>query len=220
MGAPVRRGRRRALIAAADGTGPPRRRLRAGHPGTINRERRGLDEDSTFAAIEAPMSVAGRVAAVLDGVVARIVAVGAALVLPLSLLLFLQWPLRDALHAYSREANDLAQLLFALYVSIAITAATRAHAHLAADAAARRYPPALRATLARLAALLVVVPWSTFVLVAAWPSVRQSVAQLESFPETFNPGYFVLRIALLLLVALTLVQATLDAVRPRAAGSA
>jgi TRAP-type C4-dicarboxylate transport system permease small subunit len=166
------------------------------------------------------MSVAGRVAAMLDGVVARIVALGAVLVLPLSLLLFLQWPLRDVLHAYAREANDLAQLLFASYVAIAISAATRAHAHLAADPLARRYPPAVRVAIARLAAVLVVAPWSCFVLVAAWPSVRQSVVQLEAFPETFNPGYFVLRIALLLLVALTLVQAMLDAIRPRAAGPA
>ncbi len=29
------------------------------------------------------------------------------LVLPVSLLLFLQWPLRDLVHAGSREANDL-----------------------------------------------------------------------------------------------------------------
>ena len=62
---------------------------------------------------------------------------GAGLVLPVSLLLFLQWPLRDLLHGYSREANDLAQLLFALYVSLAVTCATRHHAHLAADAFAQ-----------------------------------------------------------------------------------
>jgi len=160
------------------------------------------------------MSVARRVATALDRVVGHIVAAGAVLVLPLSLLLVLQWPLRDGLHAYSREANDLAQLLFALYVSIAITAATRAHAHLAVDTVARRYAHAVQATLARLAALLVVVPWSGFVLIVAWPSVRQSVLQLEAFPETFNAGYFVLKIALLLLVALTLVQAVLDAARP------
>ena len=36
------------------------------------------------------------------------------LVLPLALLLLLQWPLRDGLGAYSREANDTAQAIFAL----------------------------------------------------------------------------------------------------------
>ena len=48
-----------------------------------------------------------------------------------SLLLFLQWLLRSS-WAPSREANDMAQSS-ALYVSVAVTAATR-QAHLAADA--------------------------------------------------------------------------------------
>ena len=145
----------------------------------------------------------------------RIVAAGAVLVLPLSLLLFLQWPLRDALHAYSREANDLAQLLFALYVSVAITAATRAHAHLAADAVARRYPAALRVALARArraARRRAMVGLRAGRRLAAVRSSRS--LQLEAFPETFNPGYFVVRIALLLLVALTLLQAPARRVPP------
>jgi hypothetical protein len=50
-----------------------------------------------------------------DGVIA---ASGLVLVLPLSLLLFLQW--RCAIWCKAtREANDLAQWLFALYVSLA-----------------------------------------------------------------------------------------------------
>jgi len=64
------------------------------------------------------------------------------LVLPVTLLLFLQWPLRDVIQAWSREANDLAQWLFALYVSVALTATSRARAHLAADAFAQRHSAA------------------------------------------------------------------------------
>ena len=45
----------------------------------------------------------------------------AALVLPLALLLFAQWPLRDLVQAHSREANDLAQIIFALYMAVAVT---------------------------------------------------------------------------------------------------
>ncbi|MEO8386304.1 MAG: TRAP transporter small permease subunit, partial [Betaproteobacteria bacterium] len=86
---------------------------------------------------------------------------GALLVLPVSLLLFLQWPLRELVHSYSREANDFAQLLFALYVSLAVTCATRHHAHLAADAFARRYPLRVRGWLNRIAAALVLIPWSS-----------------------------------------------------------
>lgn len=141
---------------------------------------------------------------------------GAGLVLPVSLLLFLQWPLRDLLHGYSREANDLAQLLFALYVSLAVTCATRHHAHLAADAFARRYPLRVRACMSRIAAALVLIPWSSFILYAAMPGVLQSVWQREGFPETFNPGYFIVRAGVALLALLVWLQALLDIFLARA----
>ena len=83
----------------------------------------------------------------LDRTIGVTVAAASILVLPLSALLFLQWPLRDLWHAYSREANDLAQILFALYVGVAITAATRARTHLAADGAAVRLPEWMRRAL-------------------------------------------------------------------------
>src|SRR5262249_49003404 len=84
-----------------------------------------------------------------------VVAGAAVLVLPLSLLLFLQWPLREWVQMYSREANDLAQILFAFYVAVAITAATRAHAHLATDLVARRLSARVRTAVARFASLAV-----------------------------------------------------------------
>jgi TRAP-type mannitol/chloroaromatic compound transport system permease small subunit len=151
----------------------------------------------------------------LDRVVAGIIRVGGILILPLGLLLFLQWPLRDVVQMYSREANDLAQVLFALYVSIAITYATRRDTHLATDLVAQRYSEGTRRTLTRVGSLFILVPWSLFILYAAWPMTVQSVRQLESFPETFNPGYFILKIALLLAAVLVLIQALLDAFRGR-----
>jgi TRAP-type mannitol/chloroaromatic compound transport system permease small subunit len=152
---------------------------------------------------------------VLDRIVGVVILAGGVLVLPVGLLLFLQWPLREVIQSYSREANDLAQCLFALYVSIAITFATRRHAHLATDVVAQGYTENTRRTLARVGALLVLVPWALFILYAAWPMTAQSVRQLEAFPETFNPGYFVLKIALLLAALLVLLQALLDGLRGR-----
>jgi len=126
------------------------------------------------------------------------------------MLLFLQWPLREVVQAYSREANDLAQIFFALYVSLAITAATRQSGHLAADAVARRFQRPTRLRLERLAALFVLIPWSVFVLWAAWPGIVQSVQALESFPETYSPGYFVVKAAVALLVLGVLAQGIID----------
>lgn len=150
-----------------------------------------------------------RLAIAIDRAIERVVAVGAMLAPPLSLLLFLQWPLREVVQIGSREANDVAQILFALYVSIGITAATRQDAHLAVDVIARRYPPKFRAALT-IAATLAVVPWAAFVLYSAGPGILQSVRELERFPDTFNHGYFLVRLALALLAVLVLAQATLS----------
>jgi TRAP-type C4-dicarboxylate transport system permease small subunit len=154
----------------------------------------------------------------LDRALAAITACGLVLVLPVSLLLFLQWPLREWVQAWSREANDLAQVLFALYVSLAVTCATRHRAHLAADALAHRYPRRIRTRLARVAAAVVLIPWAAFMLYAAWPIVAQSVLQQEAFPDTFNPGYFILKLAVALLALLVLLQAVVDAFRHDASG--
>ena len=153
----------------------------------------------------------------LDRIVDAVVRAAAFLVLPVSLLLFLQWPLRDLVRAYSREANDLAQILFALYVSVAITEATRRGAHLAADALAQRYSPLLRERLKRIAACAVLIPWSLFVLYAGSGTTWLSMMQLERFQDTLNPGYFLVRMAAMLLAALVLVQAVVDLFAPRQA---
>jgi TRAP-type C4-dicarboxylate transport system permease small subunit len=149
-----------------------------------------------------------------DRALAAFVGSGRFLVPPVSLLLFLQWPLREWVHAYSAEANDLAQWLFALYVSLALTEATRGRSHLAADSFAQRYAASTRRRVARTAALVCLVPWSLFILVMSWPSVVQSVAQLERFPETYNPGYFIIRASTWLLALLVLLQALIEAARP------
>lgn len=149
----------------------------------------------------------------LDSLLGAVLRLVSFLVLPLALLLFLQWPLREIVQAYSREANDLAQIFFALYISLAITAATRQSGHLAADALARRFHRRTRRRLERIVALLALLPWSAFVLWAAWPSVVQSLRVLENFPETYNPGYFIVRAAVALLALAVLAQGFIDVFR-------
>ena len=139
------------------------------------------------------------------------------LVIPVSLLLFLQWPLRDLLHAWSVQANDLAQWLFALYVAFALSHATRAGTHLAVDGWARRFRPAVQTAIRCAGAVLCVLPWAGFVLIAGTPQVWRSVRGLEAFAETSDPGYFIVKLAAWILALLACCQALLDALRPRGA---
>ena len=50
-----------------------------------------------------------RLLSMLDRLIAGLLRLAGWLVLPIVVLLFLQWPLRDIFRVYSREANDLGQ---------------------------------------------------------------------------------------------------------------
>ena len=154
----------------------------------------------------------------LDRLMRAAIGAGQWLVVPVLVLLFAQWPLRDLLRVYSREANDLGQIFFALYVAIALSAATRAGTHLAADALARSYPPRVRLRIARLGAALGLLPWAVFVLFAGRKFVWWSLAQRELFPDTANPGYFLIKIAMALMALVMIAQAILDIARPKIPG--
>jgi TRAP-type mannitol/chloroaromatic compound transport system permease small subunit len=143
-------------------------------------------------------------------------------VFPLALLLFAQWPLREVVQAFSRQANDAGQLVFAFYVAVAITSASRARSHLASlhvddvpsgsGTVTPCWPRWKQWVL-----LACTAPWCLFMLWAGWPIVMRSVQSLELFPETFTPGYFLIRIALLLMVGLILLDGALQlAARPTA----
>ncbi|MEO5734305.1 MAG: C4-dicarboxylate ABC transporter substrate-binding protein [Rubrivivax sp.] len=147
-----------------------------------------------------------KLAATLD----RLTAAAAWLVLPLALLLFLQWPLRDAVGAWSRQTNDIAQWVFALYVAIAIRAATRGRVHMAAGLFAAGPHSRWRRLLARNGEALCVLPWAVFVLVSGAAPTWRSLVALESFPDTGNPHYFLIRIAAWLLALLMALQALLE----------
>lgn len=140
----------------------------------------------------------------------RTTRIGAWAVLPLALLLFAQWPLRDAVGAWSRQANDIAQWVFALYVALAIREATRRRAHMAAGLFVAGYPSRWRQHIARFGEAICVLPWAIFVLVAGAVPTWNSVVVLEAFPDTFNPLYFVIRVSAWLLALLMALQAIVD----------
>ncbi|HXZ22094.1 MAG TPA: TRAP transporter small permease subunit [Pseudolabrys sp.] len=150
----------------------------------------------------------------LDRLIAAVITGAQWLALPLIVLLFLQWPLRDLFRAYSREANDFGQIIFALFVAVSVTAATRAGTHLAADAVAQRYSPRVRHYIRKIGALLGFVPWALFILIASKRVVIYSLQLRETFPDTANPGYFIIKLALWLMAVMILAQALVDVARP------
>jgi TRAP-type mannitol/chloroaromatic compound transport system permease small subunit len=154
----------------------------------------------------------------LDRLSAALIAAAQWLALPLIVLLFLQWPLRDLVRCCSREANDLGQVIFALYVAFSISAATRAGTHLAADTLAQRYTMRTRRRLKQFGAGLAILPWALFVLLAGKTIVMSSVLGLESFPDTSNPGYFIVKAALWIMAIMIVAQAIIDLFRPAQSG--
>jgi TRAP-type mannitol/chloroaromatic compound transport system permease small subunit len=156
----------------------------------------------------------------LDRLVGAIVAMAKWLALPLVVLLFLQWPLRDLVRLYSREANDLGQVAFALFVAVSVSAATRARTHLAADLMARHYPARTQRHLARIGAAIGLLPWAVFILVISKTTVVSSVRHLEAFQDSGNPGYFMIKLALWLMATVAIAQSLVDLFRPSQAGDA
>ena len=153
----------------------------------------------------------------LDRLIGHVVAATKWLALPLIVLLFLQWPLRDFLHRFSREANDLGQVAFALFVAASVTAATRAGTHLAADLLAQRYSARARRILNQVGSAVGLLPWALFILVAGKITVVSSLRDLESFQDSGNPGYFLIKVALWVMAVLILGQSLVDVFRPLAA---
>jgi TRAP-type mannitol/chloroaromatic compound transport system permease small subunit len=151
----------------------------------------------------------------LDRLIGYLVAAAKWLALPLITLLFLQWPLRDLFHGFSREANDLGQVVFALFVAVSITAASRAGTHLAADLLAQRFSARTRRRLNQIGAGVGLLPWALFVLIASKSAVIPSVQQLESFQDTGNPGYFLIKVALWIMAIAVIGQSLVDIFRPR-----
>jgi len=149
-------------------------------------------------------------AAALTSALDRATSAAAWLALPLAALLCAQWPLRDLVGAWSRDANDAAQWIFALYVALALRAATRARAHVTAGLAHDDVP--WRRRLGRIGEAVCVLPWALFVVVDAAAPTWQSIVGLEAFPDTANPLYFIVRASAWLLGLGVALQALLDLV--------
>ena len=79
---------------------------------------------------------------------------------------------------------------------------------------ARHYSAATREWLTRAGAVFGLIPWSIIVLFTGWSIVRDSTLLLEHFPDTGNPGYFIIKLALLLMALLVLIEGVLELMAP------
>ena len=131
-------------------------------------------------------------------------------VLVLAALLWLQWPLREWVQAYSRQANDFAQIFFALLAAASIAAASTADVHLSAHTGNPTSSNSPQAAWRRWALAACVLPWAIFMLWASAPQAWLALASFEKFGETLNPGFFIIKCAGVLMVALILLQSLLQ----------
>ncbi|MBI3368111.1 MAG: hypothetical protein HY021_06600, partial [Burkholderiales bacterium] len=76
---------------------------------------------------------------------------------------------------------------------------------------AQRYGPVAQRRIRRVGALAVLLPWSAALLWLGAPLIAHSLAQLEGFPESLNPGYFVVKLAMGLMLLLQGLQAAITA---------
>jgi len=134
-----------------------------------------------------------------------------ALIVPIGVLLLLQWPLRASVDSFSNYTSNITQILFGLYTAFAITAASRANTHLAFVKYGKSDVTAARSQWRVWARLACVMPWALLILWTSVPQTIQSTLNLESFREGgFTHGYFVLRFSVLLLAGLALGNALAD----------
>ncbi len=118
--------------------------------------------------------------------------------LALALLLCLQWPLRDWVQAHSRTANDLGQMVFALYMAVALTLASAGGTHLAAHTTPNRRL-GMTSNAKRWLYGACVLPWALYLLWSAILPAFHATVRWERFPETATAGYWLLHVAVCVL---------------------
>jgi TRAP-type mannitol/chloroaromatic compound transport system permease small subunit len=135
------------------------------------------------------------------------------LVLLIVLLLFAQLPLREWIGRYHLLANDFGQIAHAWVFCIGIAYAMRWDGHVRMDLFYQRMRPRTRAAVNLFGNVAFVAPWAIFIFWQSLAMAQRSVLQLESFPDTFNPGYWLFKVLLVLAPALILIQCVALAAR-------
>jgi len=120
--------------------------------------------------------------------------------------LFAQWPLRELVGGGHILANDWGQVAHAAVFSLGIAYAMRWDGHVRLDVFYQRLSLRGKALVDLAGSALFVVPWASIVLWYSIPTTVRSIAALEQFPETWSPGYGMLKVLLLAFTSLLLLQ--------------
>jgi TRAP-type mannitol/chloroaromatic compound transport system permease small subunit len=135
------------------------------------------------------------------------------LCLPLILLLFLQLPLRNIVHGGNNADNDFGQIIFANLFMMGIPFAMRHDAHVRVDIFHQHFSARARAIVELGGTALFTLPWLALLGWYALPIVLNSLGETEKFPETYTPGYFLLKLGLVFFVILVGFQAIANIIR-------
>jgi len=112
-------------------------------------------------------------------------------------LLWIQWPMRVFSGGNARLFNDLGQIVFAFFWVLAFAVACRTQSHLQLTSPVHqktRHSPWRAAW-----RLLLTLPWAVFLVYSGWPLLLHSVHDNEKFPDSYSPGFFFIKLALVLL---------------------
>ncbi len=112
-----------------------------------------------------------------------------------------QNPLRQYLGRGQFFANDMGQLSHAAVFMIGCAYAWRWDRQVRMDLLYRNMVPRARAVVNLLGTAFLLLPWLVFVTLDAVPTVIDAARNLEGFPESGSPGFFVMKSLLLAFAA-------------------
>lgn len=120
------------------------------------------------------------------------------LALPIVLLvvfLWAQWPMRVFASGNPRLINDMGQIAFAYFWVMAFAIACLSQSHLQISNNAAPTKKGRRAW----TGFVLSLPWAIFLVYSAWPLLINSWHENEKFPDSYSPGFYLIKLALILL---------------------
>ncbi len=129
------------------------------------------------------------------------------LVLVVVVFLFAQWPLREVFGGGHILANDFGQIAHAAVFMFGLSYALRWDRHVRMDVFYRRMSPRRQAAVNLFGTVLFLLPWCTMMVWFGWSNAVRSSAVLETFPDTWSPGYFMFKVLVIVCMALLALQA-------------